>query len=145
MLLTAISILLGLLFLFRPLQKNIFYILHMGIVLAVSWYIENAYFKVSPFVPKTFLLLYVYHLVSINLITFFAYLVDKRAAQKNAYRVSEKNLHTLEFLGGIIGAFLGQKIFKHKTKKREYRAVFVFLCFVQIGIVYVILDYVGII
>lgn len=145
MLLTAVIVFLGVLFLFRPLQRNGFYILHAGIVILFSWYVESTHFKVSPFALKTFLLLYVYHLVSINIVTFVAYFVDKRAAQKGVHRIPEKNLHALEFLGGIIGAFAGQKILRHKTKKKEYKGVFIFLCFIQIGIACAILKYIGII
>ena len=51
-----------------------------------------------------------------SLIAFFAYLVDKRKAQKGKWRVKESVLILLGFFGGAAGALLSMKIFRHKTK-----------------------------
>ncbi|MFR1031114.1 MAG: hypothetical protein ACLSE6_00645 [Alphaproteobacteria bacterium] len=72
MVITASVLLIGLLLLIRPLQKNSFYLLHCGIVILAAYYIETHYFRVTPFAPKTLLLL-VYQFISINLVTFLAY------------------------------------------------------------------------
>ncbi|MFV0626403.1 MAG: DUF1294 domain-containing protein [Alphaproteobacteria bacterium] len=119
--------------------------LHFAVVILFSYYVEANHFTVTPFAPKTLLLLLVYHLVSINIITFIAYGVDKRAAQRGTWRVSERNLHTLEFLGGVLGALVGQKFFKHKTKKIEYQSAFWFIVFMEFVIVFVILRFLGMI
>lgn len=145
MVITYVAVFVALFFLFRPLQKNNFFMLHFALIVTFSYYVENHHFRVTPFLPKTFLLLAVFHLVSINIVTFIAYWVDKRAAQRGTWRVSEKNLHSLEFLGGFLGALLGQKIFKHKTKKIEYQTAFWFLVFMEFVIVFVILRFLGLI
>ena len=67
MVITASVLLIGLLLLIRPLQKNSFYLLHCGIVILAAYYIETHYFRVTPFAPKTLLLFLVYQFISINL------------------------------------------------------------------------------
>jgi len=56
--------------------------------------------------------------------TFFLYFKDKRAAQNNEWRVSEKTLHAFSILGGWPGALVAQEKFRHKTKKTSFRVVF---------------------
>ena len=145
MIITFTAILAIFMLLLRPLQKNPFFILHFALMVGAAWYTENHFFKTTPFVYKTFLLFIVYHLVSINLVTLIAYGLDKRAAKKRTWRVSEAQLHTLEFLGGWIGAFIAQKIFRHKTKKRSYQAMFWLMLIFQVCIIYYILTFLKII
>jgi uncharacterized membrane protein YsdA (DUF1294 family) len=56
--------------------------------------------------------------------TLLAYRSDKRRAQAGEWRISESTLHLGEFLGGWPGAFLAQRIFRHKTSKKSYQVVF---------------------
>jgi len=144
MVITASVILIGLLLLIRPLQKNSFYLLHCGIVILSAWYIEHHLFRVTPFAPKTLLLFLVYQFISINLVTYLAYWVDKRAAVRGEWRIPERNLHALEMLGGWSGALIAQKILHHKNKKKSYRAEFVFILIMQIGFVVGALHFLGI-
>ena len=55
-------------------------------------------------------------LAVINLLTFIVYGADKRRARKGKWRVPEKTLFLLPLLGGSIGALLGMRVFRHKTK-----------------------------
>ena len=136
MVITYSVILIGLLFLIRPLQKNSFYILHAALVILAAYYIETHYFRASVFGAKTLLLFVVFQFVSINVVTVLAYV-------RGAWRVPEINLHTLEFLGGWSGALLAQRLFRHKTKKRSYQSMFWFILLMQAAAVYVILRYLG--
>lgn len=56
----------------------------------------------------------------INFLTFITYGIDKYLAKKRLFRISEKLLFFLSFLGGVVGAFLGMVTFHHKTKKRKF-------------------------
>lgn len=147
MVLMISAVMLGLLFLFNPLRRNGFYMLHMMVVIAAAWYIENTYFyeKTLPdFIVgwrSVTLVFVVLHLISINLVTFIAYGIDKRAAKHGDKRVPEKHLHTLEFMGGWCGAILGQKIFHHKTKKQSYQSFFWAMLITEAIIIYAILKY----
>lgn len=145
MVITYSVILLGLLFLIRPLQKNSFYILHAALVILAAWYIETHWFRASVFGSKTLLLFVVFQFVSINIVTVWAYWVDKRAAMRGGWRVPEINLHTLEFLGGWSGALLAQRIFRHKNKKRGYQSMFWIILPLQAAAVVFILKFLGLI
>lgn len=61
-----------------------------------------------------------YYLIAINLIAFLAFGIDKRKAQKGAWRIKEATLLGLAVIGGSIGALLGMKVFRHKTKHKKF-------------------------
>jgi|GEM_PF-972958 len=65
-------------------------------------------------------------LVALNaLVLPVIYGIDKRRAQIAAReRIPESVLHTLAFMGGGIGAMLGQALFRHKTSKQPFRRIF---------------------
>ena len=110
-------------------------------VIGAAYFIEHNYFRTSIFSHKTILLFLVIHLIAINVSTFIAYGVDKRAAQQGQWRVSERDLHMLEFLGGWIGAFIGQRFFHHKTSKKSYQAAYNFIIVIEFAAIWAILKY----
>ena len=63
--------------------------------------------------------LLIYMLV-MSIVTFFFYLADKRKARKNAWRIRERALILLSFLGGSVGAMCGMFLLKHKTKHIKF-------------------------
>ena len=62
----------------------------------------------------------VIYLLTINVITFLAMLIDKKKAEKGRWRIKESTLLTLALIGGSIGEVLGMHIFRHKTKKPRF-------------------------
>jgi uncharacterized membrane protein YsdA (DUF1294 family)/cold shock CspA family protein len=62
--------------------------------------------------------------VGVSLITFWAYVLDKSAARSQRRRVAETSLILLGMFGGWPGAILAQQLFRHKTAKLSFRAVF---------------------
>ena len=60
------------------------------------------------------------YLIIINLIGFFAMWLDKRKAKKGAWRIPEKSLFMITFLGGGIGTVAGMYTFRHKTQKPKF-------------------------
>lgn len=58
--------------------------------------------------------------IIINIIAFLIYGIDKRKAIKKKWRISEKTLLGISFLGGSIGSILAMFIFKHKTKHYQF-------------------------
>lgn len=147
MVLLISAVMLGMLLLVAPLRRNGFYMLHMLIVIVVAWWVETTYFydkNLPDFIvgwKSVALMFAVFHLISVNVVTFLAYGFDKRAAQKNYRRIPENQLHTLEFMGGWCGAILGQKFFHHKTKKASYQSFFWAMFIAEILVVYIILKY----
>ena len=61
------------------------------------------------------------HLVIINVVTFFMYGIDKWKAKKSKWRIRERALLGLAVLGGSIGAWLGMKVWHHKTLHKKFR------------------------
>lgn len=53
---------------------------------------------------------------ALSVIAFVAYGWDKWQAKRGGWRVPEKNLHALALIGGFVGALLGMRVFRHKTK-----------------------------
>lgn len=66
-----------------------------------------------------------------GLVTFFAYARDKRAAKNGSWRITENTLHTLSLLCGWPAAIIAQQIFRHKTKKANFRVIFWFTVLVN--------------
>jgi uncharacterized membrane protein YsdA (DUF1294 family) len=62
--------------------------------------------------------------VVLSVVTFVAYGLDKSAAEKGRWRTPENTLHLLSLLGGWPGALVGQRVFRHKTRKQPFRAIF---------------------
>lgn len=141
MLITFLAIIAPFLALVPPLQRNKFFVFYFALMILSAYVTENNFFRVAAFSHKAFLIFIVYHLCFINLTTFFAYGADKKAAMRGAWRVPEAHLHALEFLGGWIGAFIGQKVFRHKIKKRSYQVMFWLMLLLQGAAVYFILHY----
>ena len=60
-------------------------------------------------------------LACINLLAFLMYGFDKWRAIRDGWRIPEARLLTVAVLGGSVGAYLGMKIFRHKTRKNKFR------------------------
>lgn len=59
-----------------------------------------------------------------SIVSFLAYAIDKSAAARGAWRVSERTLHLLACAGGWPGALLAQQWLRHKSTKQAFRRVF---------------------
>jgi uncharacterized membrane protein YsdA (DUF1294 family) len=70
-----------------------------------------------------------------NIVTFIVYGWDKRQAFSGGRRLPERTLHLLAFLGGWPGALMGQRHFRHKTKKVSFLIVFWFIVVLHIAVV----------
>lgn len=63
-------------------------------------------------------------------LTFFVYGYDKRGGQTDTWRIRERALHTLEFLGGWPGALMGSRYFHHKTNWQHKRGFLLMRVFI---------------
>lgn len=61
------------------------------------------------------------YFIAINLFGFFIMGYDKYKAKKNGWRVSEKTLFSIAFIGGALGISLGMRNFHHKSKKNQFK------------------------
>lgn len=71
-------------------------------------------------IPSLLLPLY----LVLSIVTFAAYALDKRAAQRGNWRTTESTLHLLSLAGGWPGALIAQGRLRHKTRKQPFRAIF---------------------
>lgn len=55
------------------------------------------------------------YLLAVCLIAFLMMGIDKWKAKHDRWRISEKSLFAIAFIGGAGGGFLGMKVFHHKT------------------------------
>ena len=74
-------------------------------------------------------------LAGVNVATFLLLGYDKAIAGGRRLRVPEVVLHLLTFLGGTPAAFIGQGLFRHKTRKGSFQAVFWLIVFLQLALV----------
>jgi uncharacterized membrane protein YsdA (DUF1294 family) len=61
------------------------------------------------------------YLIITNIVTFLVYGLDKWKAKKSKWRIREAALLGLAVLGGSIGAWLGMKVWHHKTMHKKFR------------------------
>jgi uncharacterized membrane protein YsdA (DUF1294 family) len=62
--------------------------------------------------------------------------IDKRKAVKGKYRISEAALLFTGLTGGGAGGLLGMSLFRHKTRKFRFYAVFLISVCLHIAIIY---------
>ena len=62
-----------------------------------------------------------YYLLAINAVAFIMYGIDKDTAKKAKWRISEATLLLLAVLGGSIGAWMGMKVWHHKTMHKKFK------------------------
>ena len=72
-------------------------------------------------IPLKHLHVVLIYLAVINVVTFFMYGIDKWKAKKSKWRIRETALLGLAVLGGNIGAWLGMKVWHHKTQHKKFK------------------------
>ena len=76
------------------------------------------------------------YLVSINVVTFFMYGIDKWKAKKSRWRIREAALLGLAVLGGSIGALLGMQVWHHKTMHKKFKYGLPLILLAQIALIW---------
>ena len=76
------------------------------------------------------------YLVIINVVTFFMYGIDKWKAKRTKWRIPEATLLGMAVIGGSIGAWLGMKVWHHKTLHKKFRYGVPLILIAQIALVF---------
>ena len=76
------------------------------------------------------------YLAVINVVAFFMYGIDKWKAKRSKWRVPEATLLGLAVLGGSIGAWLGMKVWHHKTLHKKFRYGVPLILIAQIALIF---------
>lgn len=61
-----------------------------------------------------------YVLLALNFVAFFIYGIDKLKAKRSRWRIPETTLLLFALLGGSIGAWVGMKVWRHKTQHKKF-------------------------
>ena len=61
------------------------------------------------------------YLVASNVVTFFLYGIDKWKAKRARWRIPESVLLGMAAIGGSVGAWLGMRVWHHKTQHAKFR------------------------
>lgn len=74
------------------------------------------------------------YLLAINAVTFIVYGIDKYKAKKAKWRISEATLLLLAVLGGSVGAWVGMKVWHHKTIHKKFKYGIPAILLIQIAL-----------
>lgn len=80
-----------------------------------------------------------------NIFVFFTYYIDKEAAIHDRRRVPERTLIIFALVFGSVGAYLGMKIFHHKTEHSKFMVLVPIFFIIQLVVIYCIIRTEGII
>ena len=75
-----------------------------------------------------------YYLLAINAVAFIMYGIDKYKAKKAKWRIPEATLLLLAVLGGSIGAWMGMKVWHHKTMHKKFKYGIPAILLIQIAL-----------
>ncbi len=67
---------------------------------------------------------FVWAYLSMSVLTFIVYAVDKSRAGRGGRRVRESTLHALELAWGWPGALIAQAVVRHKRRKTSFMVIF---------------------
>ena len=84
---------------------------------------------------QSFLHIVLVYLAIINVVTFFVFGIDKWKAKKSMWRIREASLLTLAVLGGGVGAWLGMRVWHHKTLHKKFRYGVPVVIMIQLAII----------
>lgn len=88
--------------------------------------------------------IFTWYLLAVNIFSFVLFGIDKERAKRNLWRISEKTLLFAALLGGTPGALTGMYFFHHKTRKLKFSVGVPVILAVQIFLVFVMKQYMGI-
>lgn len=74
------------------------------------------------------------YLLAVNAVTFIVYGIDKYKAKKAKWRISEATLLLLAVLGGSVGAWVGMKVWHHKTMHKKFKYGIPAILLIQIAL-----------
>ena len=68
------------------------------------------------------------YFIVINFLTFLLYGLDKYKAIRQEWRIPERALLLMAFVGGAFGALSAMRIFRHKTRKGRFKLMIPLFC-----------------
>ena len=90
---------------------------------------------------KCLLYALLFYLAAMNIAAFLLYGIDKWKSRHAKWRITEARLLSIDLLGGSLGAFLGMKIWHHKTLHPRFRYGLPLILFLHLAIAVVVVYY----
>lgn len=84
--------------------------------------------------------LLILYIIVLSAISFILMGIDKSRAKNNKWRISEKTLLTIAFVGGASGGLIGMYVFRHKTQHPRFSIGFPLLAIIHIVIVSILMS-----
>lgn len=76
------------------------------------------------------------YLLVISAVTVIVTVADKVKAGKGSFRISEKTLFVLAFLGGALAEYITMKLIRHKTLHKRFMLGLPAIMFFQLALVF---------
>ena len=76
-----------------------------------------------------------YYLLAINALSFILFGLDKNKAKKGKWRISEATLLMIAVIGGSIGAWVGMRLWHHKTMHKKFKYGIPVIIIIQVCLV----------
>ena len=111
-----------------------FALLELNIILSPIR-LTNKFQFIEQMIPLKHLHVVLIYLAAINMATFFVYGIDKWKAMNSKWRIRETALLGLAVLGGSIGAWLGMKVWRHKTQHKKFKYGVPAIIIVQLALI----------
>ena len=80
-----------------------------------------------------------YYVLILNFVTMLVYGIDKFKAKKGKWRIPESTLLLLAVLGGSIGAWLGMRVWRHKTQHKKFKYGILVIFILQVALCFYLL------
>ena len=81
-----------------------------------------------------------YYVLILNFVTMLVYGIDKFMAKKGKWRIPESTLLLLAVWGGSIGAWLGMRVWRHKTQHKKFKYGIPVIFILQVALCFYLLD-----
>lgn len=75
------------------------------------------------------------YIIFVNILGYIIMYADKKNAKKGKYRIPEKNIFYISFLGGELGIIIAMKKLKHKISKKSFKNKLIMSIILQITLI----------
>ena len=75
------------------------------------------------------------YLLAVNTTSFLLYGIDKYKAKNGRWRISEATLLMMAVIGGSIGAWVGMRLWHHKTMHKKFKYGIPIIIIMQVSLV----------
>lgn len=76
-----------------------------------------------------------YYLLTVNVVAFLMYGLDKLKAKTDQWRIPESTLLLLAVVGGSLGAWAGMQLWRHKTQHAKFKYGIPLIFIVQVFLI----------